>query len=463
MSTDLMLFDTLQHGLRPFVPLREGHVGLYACGPTVYDHAHIGNLRSYLFGDTLRRVLALNGLSVRHVVNITDVGHLTSDADSGEDKMETGSRRLGRSAWEIAAYFTDVFQRDVAALRILPPTLWARATDHIAEQIAFIADIERRGFAYRTSDGIYFDTERLDDYGALARLDKKGLRAGHRVDVGDKRSPTDFALWKFSGSARRQMEWDSPWGRGFPGWHIECSAMSEKHLGALFDIHIGGEDHIPVHHTNEIAQHQARHGHGPANYWLHGAFLQLEGSAKMSKSAGGFLRLQTLVDAGYDPLAYRYLVLTAHYRSPLVFTWEALKAAQTGLGRLRQAFAALPESGAVDADWQHRMRSALHNDLNTAGALSLAWELLRSPVSAAAKRATLAWLDNALGLGLAVSAAPVVDVPPTVLRMAVERDLARKEKRWADADALRLLIEAAGYRVRDGAGRSVVDCVPTPK
>jgi hypothetical protein len=293
---DLMLYDTYERRLRPFDALQPGHAGLYACGPTVYDYAHIGNLRTYLFGDLLRRVLQLNNYDVKHVVNITDVGHLTSDADSGEDKMEKGSRRTGRSAWDIAAFYTAAFQRDLERLRILPPAVWARATDHIPEQIAFILEIERAGFAYHRLDGIYFDTARLERYGHLARLDIAGLRAGHRVDVGDKRAPTDFALWKFSGDGeQRQMEWDSPWGRGFPGWHIECSAMSTRYLGALFDIHIGGEDHVPVHHSNEIAQHEACHGHPPARYWLHGSFLRLADSEKMSKSDGSFIRLDSLI------------------------------------------------------------------------------------------------------------------------------------------------------------------------
>ena len=257
----LALYDTWSRAIRPFTPLQASHVGLYCCGPTVYDHAHIGNLRTYIFEDVLRRVLALNGYEVRHVVNITDVGHLVSDADEGEDKMEKGSRRTGESAWEVAARYTAAFKADWHALNLLEPTVWCRATDHIAEQIAFIAAIERAGFAYITSDGVYFDTSRQDDYGVLARLDREGLQGGKRVALGDKRHITDFALWKFSPrDAKRQMEWDSPWGRGLPGWHIECSAMSARYLGPWLDIHCGGEDHVAVHHSNEIAQTQAAHG-----------------------------------------------------------------------------------------------------------------------------------------------------------------------------------------------------------
>jgi cysteinyl-tRNA synthetase len=456
----LNLYDTYERRLRPFESLEPGRAGLYACGPTVYDYAHIGNLRTYLFGDLLRRVLQLNGYKVEHVVNITDVGHLTSDADLGEDKMEKGSRRTGRSAWDIAAFYTEAFQRDLEQLRILPPTVWARATDHIPEQIAFIADIERKGFTYRTEDGIYFDTTRLERYGHLARLDIAGLQAGHRVDLGDKRAATDFALWKFSGGPggqQRQMEWESPWGRGFPGWHIECSAMSTRYLGALFDIHIGGEDHVPVHHSNEIAQHEACHGHPPARYWLHGAFLRLQDSEKMSKSDGTFLRLDTLAERGFDPLAYRYLALTAHYRSKLVFSWTALEAAQTALGRLRQAFHRLPSGGAPDPVYQKRMLAELNDDLNTPRALALAWELLKSSLPGEVQKATLAWLDGTLGLGLDAWTPEVHAVPPAVSRLVEARQQARAEKRWTDADALRAEIEAEGFTVRDTAAGPVAE------
>jgi cysteinyl-tRNA synthetase len=324
----LRLYDTYTRTVRDFEPLHPPEVGLYTCGPTVYDYAHIGNLRTYIFEDILRRVLEFNGYKVKHVMNITDVGHLTSDADTGEDKMEKGSRRTGKSAWEIAEFYTQAFQEDMRHLNILDPTIWCRATDHIAEQIEFIQCIEAKGYTYRTSDGIYFDTSKLPDYGYLARLDIEGLQAGQRIDMGEKRSVTDFALWKFSSpDERRQMEWDSPWGRGFPGWHIECSAMSAKYLGAFFDIHCGGEDHISVHHPNEIAQTQACYGTRLANFWMHGYFLQLD-SAKMAKSAGGFLRVQTLVDRGYDPLAYRFFCLSAHYRAKLNFNWESLDGAE---------------------------------------------------------------------------------------------------------------------------------------
>ncbi|OHV96680.1 cysteinyl-tRNA synthetase [Janthinobacterium lividum] len=446
----LHLYDTYSRSLRPFEPIAPGQAGLYACGPTVYDYAHIGNLRTYLFVDGLRRALAFNGLQVRHVMNITDVGHLTSDADSGDDKIEARSRRSGESAWDIAAAFTRAFEADLRQLNILPPTVWCRATDHIAQQIAFIGDLETKGYTYRTDDGIYFDTTRQDDYGKLARLKRDGLQAGKRVELGEKRDICDFALWKFSGvPGQRQMEWDSPWGLGFPGWHIECSAMAEKHLGTYFDIHCGGEDHVAVHHSNEIAQTQARHGTRLANFWLHGAFLKTQ-DAKMSKSSGDFLRLQSLVEQGVDPLAYRYLCLGAHYRSSLNFTDDALRAAASGLERLRVAMHGLGDAGGeADPAWLERFTACVNDDLNYPRALAVAWELLKSDVPDSAKKATLLRFDEALGLDLLRWQPAQVDVPQQVQVWMAERAIARAQRQWAEADRLRDLARAAGYDIDD--------------
>ncbi|MBM2885228.1 cysteine--tRNA ligase [Chromobacterium phragmitis] len=447
----LHLYDTWHRAVRPFSPLNDGHVGLYCCGPTVYDYAHIGNLRTYLFEDTLRRALEFNGYAVRHVVNITDVGHLVSDGDEGEDKMEAGSRRAGgASAWDIAARFTAAFQQDLAALNALPPMIWSRATDHIAEQIEYVAALERKGYVYRTSDGMYFDTARLDDYGHLARLDAAGLQAGNRVEMGEKRNPTDFSLWKFSpAEQKRQMEWDSPWGRGFPGWHIECSAMSAKHLGPWFDIHCGGEDHIPVHHSNEIAQSQGCHGTRAANFWMHGSFLQLD-DAKMSKSSGDFLRLQTLIDRGYDPLAYRYLNLTAHYRKQMNFSWEAMDAASLALDKLRRQYAAWPEDGEVDGGFVEAFAAEINQDLNTPRALARVWGLVKSKRRDADKKATLRHCDRALGLNLDGWQATAAEIPAPVLALAKSREAARAARNWQEADALRAAILDQGYAVEDG-------------
>ncbi|MDT8306124.1 MAG: cysteine--tRNA ligase [Anaerolineae bacterium] len=445
----LRFFDTYSRQVRDFVPLQPPRVGLYACGLTVYDYAHIGNLRTYIFEDILRRTLEAHGYDVLHVQNITDVGHLVSDADTGEDKMEKGSRRTGKSAWELADFFTAAFQADLQALNILPPHIWPKATGHIAEQIELIACIEEEGFVYRTADGIYFDTSALPSYGYLARLDVAGLQAGARIDVGEKRNPTDFALWKFSPpGAQRQMEWDSPWGTGFPGWHIECSAMAAKYLGTFFDIHCGGEDHISVHHTNEIAQSEACHKTRLANFWLHGYFLVTSGE-KMAKSAGEFLRLQTLLDEGYDPLSYRYLCLNAHYRSRLTFSWEALDGAATALNRLRQHVYRWGDTGAADEAAVARFTAAMDDDLNTPQALAVVWEIARGDLPPAIKKATILACDCTLGLGLAAWAPPQAQVPPHIQALVDQREQARAARDWAEADRLRDEIRASGFDVTD--------------
>ena len=442
----LRLFDTYTRTVRPFVPLKAGEAGLYACGPTVYDYAHIGNLRTYVFEDGLRRTLQWHGYRVRHVMNITDVGHLTSDADTGDDKMERGTARTGRSAWELAEHYTEAFRADLRALNVLEPDIWCRATAHIPEQIAFVQDLEAKGFTYRTSDGLYFDTSRLPGYGHLGRLDVRGQRAGIRVELGEKRNPTDFALWKSSPSDRkRQMEWESPWGVGFPGWHLECSAMARKYLGDLFDLHCGGEDHIKVHHTNEIAQTEARCGTRLANYWLHGYFLKLERD-KMSKSAGGFIRLQTLAERGLDPLAFRYFCLTAHYRTHLAFTWEALAGAAKALERLRAA-ARGPVIADPDEAALARFTEALDDDLNFPRALAVAWEVAKGPE--ATRSATLRRFDLALGLGLGTERP--AEVPAEIVELAQARQRARARRDFPEADRLRRELQAQGWRVADGA------------
>ncbi len=445
----LHLFDTYTRNLRKFEPLHPPEVGLYTCGPTVYDYAHIGNLRTYIFEDILRRVLELNGYSVKHVMNITDVGHLVSDADTGEDKMEKGSRRTGKTAWEIAEFYTQAFKDDLRHLNIKEPMIWCRATDHILEQIALVQCIEAKGFTYRTSDGIYFDTSKLPDYGYLARLDIEGLQAGARVDLGEKRNVTDFALWKFSpANEKRQMEWDSPWGKGFPGWHIECSAMSAKYLGEFFDIHCGGEDHIMVHHPNEIAQTQACHGTRLANFWMHGYFLQLD-EAKMAKSAGTFLRVQTLIERGIDPLAYRFFCLGAHYRSKLNFNWESLQGAATALDRLRAAAHEWGEPGTSDETYVGQFLEQANDDLNMPRALAVTWDLVKSDLPNATKKATLLHFDNVFGLQLAEWKPVEVAVPETISALVEQRQQARKEKRWKDADALREQVHSAGFEIED--------------
>ncbi|MBD3649524.1 MAG: cysteine--tRNA ligase [Pseudomonadales bacterium] len=447
--TPLKLFDTWERKVREFEPLEPDQVRMYACGPTVYNYAHIGNLRTYIFEDILRRALELNGYNVRHVVNITDVGHLTSDADTGEDKMEVGSKRTGKTAWELAELYAEAFQEDLDHLHVLPPHVWCKATDHIQEQIDFVTELEEKGYTYRTDDGIYFDSTRLNNYGHLARLDVEGLQAGARVEQGGRRHVTDFALWKFSPKDQtRQMEWDSPWGTGFPGWHIECSAMSGKYLGNFFDIHCGGEDHIPIHHTNEIAQTEAARGTRLANFWMHGYFLQLD-NTRMSKSSGEFLRLQTLIDEGIDPVVYRYFCLTAHYRSQLSFSWESLEANRVALERLYQAAWDWGEPGEASEKWYGDFLACINDDLNTPRALAVTWELIRSDEPDDVKKATLLAFDRLLGLDIENWRPEEVEIPDDIQRMADDRELARKEKNWQRADELRDAILAAGFSIED--------------
>ena len=446
----ITLYDNYTRSLRVFEPIVPGEVGLYTCGPTVYDHQHIGNHRTFLFEDGLSRVLRWNGYRVNHVMNITDVGHLTSDADTGEDKMERGSRRAGKSAHELAEMYTAAFLTDLERLQITPPATLCRATAHIAEQVAFVRDLEQAGYTYLTADGVYFDTSKQRDYGHLARLDRAGLSGGKRVAIGDKRSSSDFALWKLSPPGeKRQMEWPSPWGVGFPGWHIECSAMAQKYLGDLFDIHCGGEDHIPVHHTNEIAQTEARSGTRLANYWLHGYFLTVT-REKMSRSTGDFLRVQALLDRGYDPLAFRYLCLTSHYRVQLSFGWPALDGAATALERLRNAARTLPAGGSPDPEWIARFTAQVNEDLGFPRALATAHDLLGSGLSPAAKRATLLAFDAVLGLDLGRPAPAEEAIPADIKQLAEAREAARTARLWAESDRLRAALAAQGWAIVDG-------------
>jgi cysteinyl-tRNA synthetase len=445
----LRLYDTYTRSVREFEPLKPPVVGIYTCGPTVYDYAHIGNLRTYIFEDLLRRVLEFNGYDVKHVMNITDVGHLVSDADTGEDRMEKGSRRTGQSAWKIAELYAQEFKNDLQRLNIYEPHIWCRATDHIQEQIDFVKCIEANGYTYRTSDGIYFDTSKLPDYGYLGRLDIEGLQAGARVDVAEKRNPTDFALWKFSPPGeKRQMEWDSPWGIGFSGWHIECSAMATKYLGPYFDIHCGGEDHITVHHPNEIAQTQACHDTRLANFWMHGYFLQID-KGRMGKSEGNFLRLQNLIDKGYDPLVWRFFCLGAHYRTKLNFFWEALDGAATGLNRLRTVTYEWGAPGEPNQEYIDQFAKHVNDDLNIPRALALAWDLAKSELPAPIKKATMFEFDQVLGLNLASWEPSTEAVPDAVMALIGQREQARANNAWQEADELREQVRAAGYEIED--------------
>ncbi len=446
---ELKFFDTYDRRVREFLPLEQNKVKMYACGPTVYDYAHIGNLRTYLFEDILKRTLLLNGYDVEHVINITDVGHLVSDGDDGEDKMELGSKRSGMDAWELAQFFTDAFQADLRKLNILPPDIWCKATDHIPEQIDFVKELEAKGFTYRLTDGIYFDSQKLKNYGHLARLDIDGLQEGARVEKGERRFLTDFALWKFSPEGEtRQMEWESPWGKGFPGWHIECSAMSAKFLGDYFDIHCGGEDHIPVHHTNEIAQTEAARGTRLANFWMHGYFLRLKDD-KMSKSSGSFITLQTILDYGFDPLVYRYFLLGSHYRTQISFSWEGLEAAQTSLSRLYELAFEWGAPGEIHRPTLEAIHRDLNDDLAMPKALASLWQMVKSDLDPSQKKATLLEFDKVLGLGIEHWTPQTVNIPAEVEKLVKDRSRARKGKQWQKADEIRDKISSLGYNIKD--------------
>ena len=451
------LYNTLTRRKQIFKPMSPGYVGLYTCGPTVYNYAHIGNLRTYIFEDILKRVLEYNGYKVRHVMNITDVGHLTSNADIGEDKMVLALRREGKplnvsSMKEIANFYTRTFKNDIKNLNIIPPDIWCKATSHIKEMIELIKLIEKNGYAYETSDALYFDTAKLTDYGKLARLDIKGLRPGARVEINpEKKNPTDFALWfKAVGKAKAHvMQWASPWSKGWPGWHIECAAMSTKYLGQPFDIHCGGLDHIPVHHTNEIAQCEAGRGKPMANFWLHGEFLLLE-KEKMAKTGEKFITLQTLIEKGLNPLAYRYFSLGAHYRSPLTFSWQGLEAAQNGLNNLYETISSAEEGNeSLVKSYEKGFLSAINDDLDTPKALAITWDLIKSKIPPGEKMATLDMFDKVLGLDIVKTRKKMLQVPAKIKKLAALREKARREKNWSRADEIRKKIESQGYVIED--------------
>jgi cysteinyl-tRNA synthetase len=452
---ELRLFNTLTRQKEIFEPEDGKAVRMYCCGPTVYNYAHIGNLRTYIFEDILRRVLEMKGWQVEHVVNITDVGHMTSDSDAGEDKMAKAAKRENRTPWEIARFYEAAFLRDLARLNIKRPDALPRATEHVEQMIALIQELEAKGYAYRTREGIYFDTARDPEYGKLAGLTFSGQRVGARQEVNvdpDKRHPSDFVLW-FTNKPSHIMKWESPWGTGYPGWHIECSAMSMHYLGATLDIHCGGIDHIPVHNTNEIAQSECATGHPFARFWVHGAFLNVKGTsgpghAKMAKSGDNFLTVDRLEEHGYDPLAYRYLTLSAHYRSELAFSWDSLEAARRALSRvygLKKRLGGREPLGASElAEASERIEAALLDDLNMPKALAILQES-ESP-ELWEKYDTVLGLEIAAGSKLAE--APV-EIPAEVEALRAKRLEARRVGRYEEADALREEIQSLGFKVAD--------------
>ncbi|MDO8685831.1 MAG: cysteine--tRNA ligase [Clostridiales bacterium] len=482
-AAPLRLYNTLSRQKEDFRPLNEGIVGIYSCGPTVYNFAHIGNLRTYVFMDLLGRVLEHCGYKLNHVMNITDVGHLVSDADEGEDKMQKTAREQQKSPWEIAVYFTGVFFNDISELNIRKPDNIPKATDHVQEMIEYVEGLLKKGYAYETSDGIYFDISKFEGYGKLSRINLDEQMAGARVEVNDeKRNPADFALWKRA-PKEHIMQWPSPWGMGFPGWHIECSAMSRKYLGDVFDIHTGGVDHIPIHHENEIAQSEGFLGKPAVNYWMHAEFLLVDGG-KMSKSLGNTYTVALLREKGFNPLAYRYFCLNAHYKSKLNFTWEGLKSAQVSLERLYEAAAGhavvvrdaksstiagdAPESVIYD-QYIEEFNEAVCDDLNVPKALGVVWTAVRQKTKSSEIYRFILDADSILGVDIGKNVEKILKIrqmskenasaitsdepdkpeDPEIISLIEQRNKARKEKNWKLADEIRDTLKSRGVSLED--------------
>jgi cysteinyl-tRNA synthetase len=490
----LYLYNTLTKKKQVFKPIKDKRVGLYTCGPTVYSYAHIGNLRTYIFEDILKRVLLHQGYKVKHVMNITDVGHLTSDADTGEDKIEKAAKKSKKSAFEIAEFYTKSFFTDCKKLNILAPDIVAKATDHIKEDIELIKALEKNNFTYQTSDGIYFDTSKLKDYGKLTGMNfkklNKTLKAGARIELSpEKKNITDFSLWKFSPkNSKRQMEWQSPWGIGFPGWHIECSVINLKYLGEAFkgkkffprkaktiDIHTGGIDHIPIHHTNEIAQAEAATGKKFVNFWLHGEFLVLK-DARMGKSEGNTILIKNIEESGFSPLAFRYLILNSHYRTSLEFSQKALENAQESLNNIynfildclidKRKVKSKKASAFSFNKIKKEFEQSINDDLNTPRALAAFWKLIKAyyqiknnpkkaddTISKKAYEIALRF-DKVLGLGL--DKIKFVIPPKKIKELVKKREQLRKMKEWIKADKIRQTIEKSGFLLEDTKKGTIV-------
>lgn len=447
---DLKFYNTLTKKIEPFSPLSGNHVGMYNCGPTVYNYAHIGNLRAYVFADVLRRTLELADFKVTQVINVTDIGHLSSDSDDGEDKMSKALRREGKpmtlvAMREIADFYFNEFRNDLNSLNILPATHYPFASDHIAEDIEMVNTLLEKNHAYKTSDGVYFDTATFPSYGILGGS-VSSTEEHSRIGINEeKRNPRDFAIWKWN----NELGYDAPFGKGFPGWHIECSAMSRKYLGDTFDIHTGGIDHIAVHHNNEIAQSEAVTGKQYVNFWLHSDFVTI-GEDKMAKSGDNFITLRTLIEKGINPIAYRLWILGAHYKSVMNFKWESIEASSQALKKLYSHLRALKttDAGEILISYKNQFETALGNDLNTAEALAVLWSLLKDQtVSTKDKFKTVLYFDKVLGLGL--DNIPSVVVPDSIRTLVNKREEARKEKDWATSDMLRDQISTLGFEIND--------------
>ncbi|MEI8232671.1 MAG: cysteine--tRNA ligase [bacterium] len=472
----MKLYNSLTRQVEEIVPRTVGKIGMYTCGPTVYSTASIGNFRTYTLSDLLVRSLRYLGYDVKHVMNLTDVGHLTGDnegdASQGEDRLEKASAKTGRTAWDIAKNYGDEFMEHLKLMNIQTPDVVCKATEHLPEQIAMIKQLEAKGFTYKIADGIYFDTVKFESmgfkYGELSNLDE--MKKGARLEPNpEKKNPRDFALWKYSPSdgTKRQMEWESPWGVGFPGWHIECSAMATKYLGDQFDIHVGGEDLRSTHHPNEIAQAEGATGKHPfVTTWVHGAFLLVD-SGRMGKSLGNAYTVADIIAKGFDPLALRYFYMTGHYRRQINFTWDSLGSAATALIKLREIYQSAKndqsnrtelseEKLAKIETYQTEFTQAIENDLNMPEALATVWEVAKSNIPNYDKVDLLTQFDRVLGLDLNKEVSMQIDekIPETVEKLIEQREAVRKMRNYAEADKIRMDIEKLGYRVEDKGGRT---------
>ena len=451
---DIYFYNTLTKSKEKFTPIDEKEVRMYSCGPTVYKDATIGNMRTNIFQDVLRRVLRYNGYKIKHVMNITDVGHLVSDGDEGEDKMLKSAREEHKTPLEIAEHYTKLFFNDLKALNIETPEIVCKATDHIKEMLEYVEKLVERGYAYETSTAIYFDISKLDKYPVLSNLNLEEQKAGARVDVDpEKRNPYDFALW-IKAPENHLMKWDSPWGPSYPGWHIECSAMGRKYLGEQFDIHTGGIDLIPTHHENEIAQSKGACGKVPARFWLHGEYLLIDGG-KMSKSLGNVYLIKDFIERGYDPIVYKLFSYSSHYKNKLNFTWEGIESASKSLERLKNGYKAHLEgkdeiTENIVKEYEERFHKAINDDLNMPSAMGVVWEVVRNEKKSPKLAKLLLKFDTVLGLKIdEETSKEKTDIPEEILELVQERQEARKNKDWAKSDELRELINEKGYDIKD--------------
>ncbi len=450
---DIYFYNTLTKSKDKFEPINKEEVRMYSCGPTVYKDASIGNMRTYIMNDLIRRVLKYNGYKIKHTMNITDVGHLVSDADEGEDKMLKSAREMQKTPYEIAKYYTKLFMDDLEKLNVETPEVVCKATDHIEDMIKYVQKLLENGYAYETSTAIYFDVSKLDEYGILSGIKLEDQKAGARVDVDtEKRNPYDFALW-IKAKPNHIMKWESPWGLSYPGWHIECSAMGQKYLGEQFDIHTGGIDLIPTHHENEIAQSKGACGKIPAKYWIHGEYLLINGG-KMSKSLNNVYLLKDITQKGYDPLTYRLFTYSSSYRTKLNFTWEGIEASQKALEKLRAGYQKHLEGNEDILDeeiskYEENFHKAINDDLNMPLAMSVVWDVVKNPKKSKKLAKLLDKFDTVLALSLDKKSENQEKIPEEVLKLAEERLKARQEKNWAESDRLRKEILALGYSIKD--------------